>query len=243
MNIPQIWITPYNHHANGVVERGHFIIREALIKTCKGKLTNWPLKVPEILFADQITVNRVTGFSPFQLLHATDPLLLLDLAKATFLVKGFRSGIQTEDLLIMRARKLERHPDNVARAAETLQKARFASKEQFERRFIKRLSRTKYELGELVLVCNTAIEMLHDRRHKPRYLGPFEVFKRTNGGNYKLWELDGAILQYKYVAFHILPYLTQDHEFMHYHLQIDEGEQSNGDSEFESEPEDSDLEN
>jgi len=30
---------------------------------------------------------------------------------------------------------------------------------------------------------------------------------------------------------------------MHYYLQVDEGEQSNGDSEFESEPEDSDLEN
>ena len=120
MNIPQIRITPYNHHANGVVERGHFIIREALIKACKGKLTNWPLKVPEILFADQITVNRVTGFSPFQLLHATDPLLPLDLAKATFLVKEFISGMQTEDLLVMRARQLEKHPDDVAQAAETL---------------------------------------------------------------------------------------------------------------------------
>ena len=243
MNIPQIRITPYNHHANGVVERGHFIIHEALIKACKGKLTNWPLKVPEILFADWITVNQVTGSSPFQLLCATDLLLPLDLAEATFLVEEFRSGMQTEDLLVMRAWQLEKHPDDVARAAEILRKARFASKEQFKRRFIKQLSRKKYEPGELVLVRNTAIEMLHDRKHKPRYLGPFEVFKHTNGRNYKLRELDGATLQYKYAAFRILPYITQDHEFMHYHLQIDEGEQSNGDSEFESGPEDSDLEN
>ena len=32
LDIPQIKITPYNHHANGVVERGHFILREAIIK-------------------------------------------------------------------------------------------------------------------------------------------------------------------------------------------------------------------
>ena len=243
MSIPQIRITPYNHHANGVVERGHFIIREALIKTCKGKLTNWPLKVPEILFADRITINRVTGFSPFQLLHATDPLLPLDLAEATFLVEEFRSGMQTEDLLVMRARQLEKHPDDVARAAETLRKARFASKEQFERRFIKRLSRTKYESGELVLVRNTAIEMSHDRKHKPRYLGPYEVFKRTQGGNYKLKELDGAILQYKYAAFRILPYITRNHEFMQEdHDWADVNDQTETDSQNKSDSEDSDLE-
>ncbi|KAF8574764.1 hypothetical protein K439DRAFT_1371611, partial [Ramaria rubella] len=28
--IPQIHISPYNSQANGVVERGHFIIREAV---------------------------------------------------------------------------------------------------------------------------------------------------------------------------------------------------------------------
>ena len=112
---------------------------------------------------------------------------------------------------------------------ETLQKTRFTSKEQFERRFIKQLSQTKYEPGELVLIHNTSVL--------------FEVFKRTNGRNYKLQELDGPILPYKYTAFCILPYITRDHKFMHYHLQINEGEQSNGDFKFESESEDSDLEN
>ena len=243
MNIPQIKITPYNHHANGVVERGHFIIREALVKSCKDRISDWPKKLPEIMFADRITVNRVTGFSPFQLLHATDPLLPLDLAKATFLVEEFRSGMSTEDLLVMRARQLEKHPDDVARAAETLRRARFASKEHFERKFIKRLTRTKYKHGDLVLARNTPVEMSHDRKHKPRYLGPYEVVSRTQGGNYRLRELDGTVLHNTHAAFRILPYITRDHEFMCYHLQIDESDQSNTNSESESEPEDSDLEN
>jgi len=242
MNIPQIKITPYNHHANGVVERGHFIIREALIKACKGRISDWPKRVPEILFADRITISRVTGFSPFQLLHATDPLLPLDLAEATFLVEGFKSGMSTEDLLVMRARQLEKHPDDVERAAETLRKARFASKEYFERRFIKRLSRTIYKRGDLVIVRNTKIELSHNRKHQPRYIGPYEVIRRTESGNYKLKELDGTVMHYSYAAFRILPYITRNHEFMRNHIQIDESDRSDTDSESESEPEDSDLE-
>jgi hypothetical protein len=41
------------------------------------------------VFADRITISKVTGFSPFQLLHATDPILPFDLTEATFMVEGF----------------------------------------------------------------------------------------------------------------------------------------------------------
>jgi hypothetical protein len=241
MNIPQIRITPYNHHANGVVERGHFIIREALIKTCKDKLSDWPRRLPEIMFADRITVSRVTGFSPFQLLHATDPILPLDIAEATFLVEEFQSGISTAELLQLRARQLAKHPEDVKRASDTLHKARFASKQQFEQRFHKRLTQKSYQPGDLVLVRNTAIEMSHDRKHKPRYLGPYEVFEKTTKGNYKLKELDGTELQYKYAAFRILPYITRNHAFMHTHEEDAESlSESETDSNTDSEISDSD---
>ena len=168
LGIPQIRITPYNHHANGVVERGHFILREAIVKACKGDFRQWPSKLPEAVFADRVTISRVTGFSPYQLLHATDPLLPLDLVEATFLVENIRAGISTSELLALRMRQIRKHPDDLARAAKVLQKARFASKAQFEQRFIKRLSRDEYKPGELVLVRNTGIELSHNRKHQPR---------------------------------------------------------------------------
>jgi transposase InsO family protein len=214
LNIPQIRISPYNHHANGVVERGHFTIREALLKTCKDKITEWPQRLPEIIFADRVTTSRVTGFSPYQLLHATDPLLPLDLAEATFLVEEFRSGISTEELLRLRARQIAKHPEDLARAAETLRKARFTSKRNFEVRFLKRLSNQVHKPGDLVLARNTAVEMSHDRKHKPRYLGPYEVVKRTTRGNYQLKELDGTPLIHIYAAFRVLPYISRNHAFM-----------------------------
>jgi transposase InsO family protein len=214
LGIPQIRITPYNHHANGVVERGHFIIREALLKTCKDKISQWPEYLAEIVFADRVTVNRVTGFSPYQLLHATDPILPLDIAEATFLVEEFRSGISTERLLELRARQIAKHPEDVARAAETLQKARFTSKKQFEQRFIKRLTKAIYEPGELILLRNTQVEMSLDRKKEQRYLGPYEVSGRTPKNNYYLQELDGTKIKGAKARFRILPYITRNHWFM-----------------------------
>ena len=160
LGIPHIKITPYNHHANGVVERGHFTIRESLVKACQTAgipINRWPEKLAEVAFADRITISRTTGFLPYQLLHGTDPLLPLDLAEATFLVEGFHAGMSHSELVALRTRQLSKHPDDVARAARILKKARFESKEQFEKRFIHRLSRDTYEKGEIVLVRNTQI--------------------------------------------------------------------------------------
>ena len=57
------------------------------------------------------------------------------LAEATFLVEGFEPGISTSELLALHIRQLSKHPEDVARAAQVLQKARFASKLQFEQQF------------------------------------------------------------------------------------------------------------
>ena len=64
------------------------MLREAIIKSCKGDTSRWPEKVAAAVFADQITISGVTGFSPYELLHATQPLLALDLVEATFLVEN-----------------------------------------------------------------------------------------------------------------------------------------------------------
>jgi hypothetical protein len=56
MGIPQVTISPYNKHANGVVERGHFIPREAIVKMCEKdanrQIKNWHKHVEAAVFAD-----------------------------------------------------------------------------------------------------------------------------------------------------------------------------------------------
>ena len=56
--IPQIHITPYNKHSSGLVEQGHFTIRQAILKDCGKHPEQWPSKVPLAFFADCVTTRR-----------------------------------------------------------------------------------------------------------------------------------------------------------------------------------------
>jgi hypothetical protein len=98
----------------------------------------------------------------------------------------------------------------VDRAAETIRKSRLRSKEAFETKYKRRLTKKQYEEGDLVLVRNKAIEEDLDRKHKPRYLGPFEVVRRTKGGSYVLKEMDGSVSRRGIAASRLLPYYARD---------------------------------
>jgi hypothetical protein len=126
------------------------------------------------------------------------------------MVDGFKSGMTSVELLTLRIRQLERRPEDLEQAAETLKKSRFKSKEQFERRYAKRLRREVYQAGDLVLVRNTRIEKELNRKTKPRYLGPYKVERRTQGGSYVLSEMDGTISRRGIAAFRLLPYITRN---------------------------------
>jgi len=231
LGIPQIPITPYNHHANGVVERGHFTLREAIIKACEGDITQWPSLVQAAVFADRITISRITGFSPYYLLHGVHPLLPMDLTESTFLVTGFHPNMDTSALLALRIRQLAKLPTDVAAASETLRQARYKSKQDFERRFHRKLTGKSYQPGDLVLVRNTAVEMSHDRKHQPRYLGPYVVAQQVSRNAYRLQEMDGAEWNQKIVAWRLIPYISRIHPLMRNEASDDsESEQENSEN-------------
>ena len=209
LKIPQVKISPYNSKANGVVERGHFTIREAIVKACEGDIEKWPYKVAMAFFADRISTSTITGYSAYYLLHGVHPILPFDLTEASFMVSGFTTNMSSSELLALRIRQLERHPADVLQAAQTLKDAHFRSKAQFERRFHKKLRRSLYQPGDMVLLRNTAIEKELNKKTKPRYLGPYEVDRRTKGGSYVLKEMDGAILRQGVAAFRLYPYIER----------------------------------
>ena len=52
-----------------------------------------------------------------------------------------------------------------------------------------------------------------DRKSKPRYLGPFEVVRHTQGGSYVLKEMDGTVSAQGIAAFQLIPYYFR-HTFL-----------------------------
>ena len=212
-NIHQIKISPYNSQANGVVERGHYTIREALVKMCGDNIGNWPTLLPAALYADRITVRRATGFSPYYLLHGVHPLLACDLAEVTFMVPQLENRLSDIDLLIARTRQIAKMPDDLARAKETLERSRFKSKQAFEAKFGRRIQRTAFKTGELVLIRNNHSEntVSINRKIVNRYIGPYRVVRETQGRAYMLEELNGNVLRASVAAFRLIPYVKWEH--------------------------------
>ena len=169
------------------------MIQEGLVKACEGNINRWPDYIHHAFFADKVTTCQVTRFSPFYLLHGIDPVLPLDLLEATYLVSGFSPNMSSSNLLVLRIKQLQKLPDDIDKAAETLHQSRLKSKAAFERRFKHRLWRDEYKTGDLVLVWNSRVEKELDQKTKPQYLGPFEVLQCTQGRSYILKEMDGTV--------------------------------------------------
>jgi len=207
--IHHIKISPYNSQANGVVERKHFDIRESLMKTCNNEHSKWVCMVPLIFWADRITVHRLIGYSPYLIAHGVEAVLPLNIAEATYLLPPLDVPTSTEDLIAHHAQQLQKRPEDLCEMSARVLKARKQSAAQFVKHFSSTIQDFDFEVGSLILVCNSRIEKELNRQTKPHFLGPMVVVHHTKGGAYILVELNGAISRLRYTAFQIISYLAR----------------------------------
>jgi hypothetical protein len=194
------------------------------MKACGDKPEDWHQHVPLAFFADKISTSKVTGCSPFYMLHGVHPVLPFDLTEATFMIQGYQQGISSTELLSLRIRQLQKRPEDLERAIQALTKARFRSKAQFERRFMRRLKRIPLSVGDLVLIRNTRIEQEMNRKHKPRYLGPYILREQRKSGTWTISELDGTPIRTSVAGFRILPYIARNPQIIKALQELSDGE-------------------
>ena len=84
-----------------------------------------------MFWAERVTTQKATGFSPYYMAHGVEPLLPFDLAKVMFLVPVDASEMSTAALIAHRARQLQKHPEDLALIHERVIQAHYASVKQF----------------------------------------------------------------------------------------------------------------
>ena len=206
-HIRHIWILGYNSRANGIVERMHFDIHQALFKACNNDQSKWHLVVTSVMWADHITVHWCMGCSPYFTVTRTHPLLPLNIAEATYLLPPPNAPLLTTNLIATHTVVLQKWCIHLAKLASNIYSMCIKAAICFEQEHTSTITNYNFKLRDLVLIQNTAIEKSLNRKMCARYIGPLIVISHNRGGAYIISELNGSVFDHLIATFHVIPYI------------------------------------
>ena len=131
-HIKHIQISGYNSRANGLVERSHFKVREAIFKACDGNGSKWSNSAYSVFWAERVTIRRRMGCSPYFAATGTHPLLPIDIAEANYLLPPPDSPLTTTELITRRVITLQKRPEQLAKLQDKVYSARLQAALRFE---------------------------------------------------------------------------------------------------------------
>ena len=189
--LKRIITSAYHPEGNGLVERGHAPIVNALSKMSSGGFSNWVRNLHAVLWADRTTCRESTGMTPYRMNYGTEAVLPVELHVPTWQTLPWDTVRTTEDLLALRARQLQRRDEDLEEARLHLRRHREANKELFDNTH--RIQEGGFEEGDLVLLHDTKRDNMHNEKLAYRWLGPFRIRKAVpNKGYYHIEELNGV---------------------------------------------------
>jgi len=202
-------ISGYNSRANGLVEHSHFDVREALFKACDGEESKWSSSAYSVFWAERVTIRQCMGCSPYFATTGMQPLLPFNITEANYLLPAPETILSTTKMITRRAITLQKRWYQLAQLHDKVHSAHLKAAAHFEYKHAHTICDFNFKLGDLVLVRNTAIKKVLNRKMGPCYLGPFIVLARNRGGAYIIFELDGSVFDHPFAAFQVIPFFAR----------------------------------
>ena len=194
--IHRLVVSAYHPQANGMVERGHKPIVDALGKMTNGGFTGWIKHLPAVLWADRTTVRASTGLTPYEFEYANRPMLPIELKYPTWSILRWKTDCDEAELIAIRARALESREEDLEEAKAYLRRMRERKARYHDARA--NIRHAPLEEGDLVLLYRSQMAMDMSRRHKlaHKWLGPYVIKTAFPAkGTYILREPHGARLR------------------------------------------------
>jgi hypothetical protein len=192
----RLWITytTSNHpESNGLVERGH----QGLLKSIAASLqsyevheSRWDEVFYATLWAMRITVNRVTGFTPFYMMYGQEAVVPMEFEANSWRVVEWRDPMTSEELIACRTRQLLRLECDRKVAEDRVNENRAKDAERWENS--KNVRKEALVPGDYVLLWDSKRSASFSMKLDNRWQGPYKIIDADENGTYRLAELDGA---------------------------------------------------
>ena len=155
--IDRVRVSAYNPQVNGMIERGHKPITEALARMTDGGIGNWVMNLPAVLLADRTTVHQPTGQTPFFMVYGREAVLPVELRYPTWRVLDWEKVKTRSELLAIQAQQLRMRDEDMEEAKLRKRRKRTEAKEVFDS--LKQLRKTKIVAEDTVLRHNAKLEL------------------------------------------------------------------------------------
>ncbi|KNZ76593.1 hypothetical protein J132_09336 [Termitomyces sp. J132] len=189
----------------------HFDVHQALFKAVDSDQSRWSTATYSVFWSERVTIRKQMGCSPYFMTTSTHPLLPADIVEVTYLQPLPNLLLLTTDLIARQVIDLQHCPEDLDCLHSHIFSARCLAAIHFETEHAATIHDYNFKAGNLVLMRNTRIEVMHNKKMKPHYLGPLVVISCNCGGAYILCELDGSILHCPIAAFRLVPYFAREH--------------------------------
>lgn len=193
--------TSFHPQTDGVTERMNRVVNSILRAVIKPDQSDWYTKLPMVEFAINSSVNKSTGFTPFELNYGYIPTLrgLLDRVPTSF-KPGVRHYAEKAQSHLLTA-----HDAIIAaRVSQTYQANKHRRKEP------------TYQVGDRVWLSTEYLAMPKGRVRKlmPKFIGPFNITRADkHTSNYQLElpeEMKSRHILNRFHADRLRPYLEND---------------------------------
>lgn len=233
-------ISAYNSKGNGMIERGHQPLINALLALTEGGKYEWHKMLQWVLLADRTTVHAPTGYTPFFMVHGREAVLPIETKYPTWRTLSWDEVHDRTTLIELRARQLQMRDEDLEEAMLRKERLRKEGQERFDANH--QIRKDPIKAGDIVLSYDTKlidIDMSKKTKLAYRWLGPFRVREaRQNTGSYVLEELDGTLIKRTYAGNRIKKFITRPKAEEKFWFSPDDSEDEAETYEVEYSPED-----
>jgi hypothetical protein len=175
-SIKQLFNTPYHPQNTGVVERFNGVIKSMIKKLAEERIQDWDRFLDPALFAYRSSIQRGTGFSPFELVYGRTVRGPLEIVKELWTKEGTTEEVKNTYQYVLDLR--EKIEQTCKLASQKLEENAHKNKIYFD----KKAQHRSFKIGDKVLLLLTN----SSNKLQLQWKGPFDILERVGKYDYRI---------------------------------------------------------